>query len=155
MRDKIVTEARSWLLTPYAHAGRIKGAGVDCATLLVEVYGAVGAIPPLEIASYPPDWHLHRGEERYLDLVLTHAREIDKAETQPGDVALFKFGRAFAHGSIIMPPGWPHIIHAYKEAGCVIADHGDGGRLGEREVRFFAVGGQRAEGRDQREVPLV
>lgn len=138
-REAVIAEARTWLRTPYAHAGRIKGAGVDCATLLAEVYTGVGIIPPVEISAYPPDWHLHRGEERYLDLVLAHAHEIKRGDAQPGDIALYQWGRTFAHGAIIADPGWPAIIHAYMPAGCVIEDRGDGGRLAEREVRFFSL----------------
>ena len=139
LRDAVVAEAATWLRTPYAHAGRIKGAGVDCATLLAEVFARAGVIAPVEIAAYPPDWHLHRSEERYLALVLAHAREIPPAAARPGDVALWKWGRTFAHGAIIMPPGWPAIIHAWMEAGMVTLDHGDGGRLAGRPVRFFSV----------------
>lgn len=138
-RDAVIAEARSWIGTPYAHAGRIKGAGVDCATLLAEVFAAVGLIPALEIDSYPPDWHLHRGEERYRDRVLAHAHEISHAEAQPGDVALFQWGRTFAHGAILMPPGWPRIVHAWMAAGFVIEDRGDGGKLAGREVKFFSL----------------
>lgn len=37
-----VAEAMTWLGTPYHHQGRVKGVGVDCATLLCEVYKEVG-----------------------------------------------------------------------------------------------------------------
>lgn len=33
-----VAEAITWLGTPYHHQGRVKGVGVDCGTLLCEVY---------------------------------------------------------------------------------------------------------------------
>ncbi|MDO6044547.1 hypothetical protein Q4P48_08410 [Neisseria gonorrhoeae] len=45
LRARIVEEARSWLGTPYHHHAMVKGAGVDCAMLLVAVYGAVGLLP--------------------------------------------------------------------------------------------------------------
>ena len=33
-----VQEALTWLGTPYHHQGRVKGVGVDCGTLICEVY---------------------------------------------------------------------------------------------------------------------
>ncbi len=38
-----VQEALTWLGTPYHHQGRIKGVGVDCGTLICEVYEKVGS----------------------------------------------------------------------------------------------------------------
>lgn len=67
LRARIVEEARSWLGTPYHHHAMVKGAGVDCAMLLVAVYGAVGLLPEgFDPRPYPQDWHLHRDCERYL-----------------------------------------------------------------------------------------
>jgi cell wall-associated NlpC family hydrolase len=75
LRRAVVAEAASWLRTPYHHMGRVKGGGVDCLMLLAEVYEAAGVIPHVEIPFYPPDWHLHRGVERYLEgLMHTPAR---------------------------------------------------------------------------------
>jgi hypothetical protein len=56
--------ARAWLRTPYHHMGRVKGGGVDRATLPAEVYARAGVVPALAIPFYPPDWHLHRNAER-------------------------------------------------------------------------------------------
>jgi cell wall-associated NlpC family hydrolase len=134
-RAAVIAEVCSWLGTPYRHAARIKGGGADCATLPAEVYAAAGMIPPLVIEHYPPDWHLHRSAERYLAHVLNHAREVP-APTGPGDFVLYKWGRAFAHGAIIVD--WPTIIHAVIHVG-VTLDAGDDGRLKARERRFFTL----------------
>ncbi len=142
-RALVVDEARAWLRTPYHHMGRVKGAGVDCATLLAECYARAGLIPSLDIPFYPLDWHLHRDAERYLGFVLDHATEIDKLP-QPGDVALWRFGRCFAHGAIVVD--WPLVIHAHAGRGCVLEDVskanwltqlGRGG--GTRPVKFFTL----------------
>lgn len=134
-RARVVAEARSWLGTPYHHRGRIKGAGVDCAMLPAEVYAAAGLVPRVTPAHYPPDWHLHRGDERYLAQVLEHAREV-AAPTGPGDLVLFRFGRAFAHGAIIID--WPLVLHAYirRRVELIDATQGD---LGQRPRRFFTL----------------
>ena len=46
------------------------------------------------------------------------AGEIDPAAVQPGDVLLFKFGRAFSHGAIVT--AWPQIVHANRRDGAVV-----------------------------------
>ena len=63
--------------------GRVKGSGTDCLMLLAEVYEAAGVIPHVEVPFYPPDWHLHRGAERYLEGLMQYAREI-KASASAG-----------------------------------------------------------------------
>ena len=132
-RERVVAEAETWLRTPYHHMGRIKGGGTDCLMLLAEVYEASGVIPHVDVPFYPPDWNLHRDAERYLQGLMRYAREIDPPP-QIGDVAVFKFGRCFAHGAIVA--FWPRLIHAWCDAGVVFADAGQPPLIG-RQVRFF------------------
>ena len=134
LRQRVVAEARSWLGTPYHHMGRVKGAGVDCLMLLAEVYEKAGVIGHLEVPFYPPDWNLHRDAERYLDGVKAHASEIE-GPPGPGDVAVFRFGRCYAHGAIVT--AWPRLIHAYAGQGVVEADAALGA-LAQRSVKFFS-----------------
>jgi cell wall-associated NlpC family hydrolase len=159
-RASLVAEARVWLRTPYHHMGRVKGAGVDCATLLAEVYASAGVIPSFDLPFYPPDWHLHRDAERYLGFVREHAMEIfprvaqasgevsrePSCEVKPADIALWRFGRCFSHGAIVID--WPLVIHAYSGRGCVLEDVetatwlaylGDKRRAQRRPVRFFTL----------------
>ena len=89
-RAAIVAAAREWIGTPYHHMADVKGAGCDCAMLLVRVFCDIGLVEPFDPRPYVKDWHLHRGEERYLDFLLAHAREV--ASPLPGDVILFKYG---------------------------------------------------------------
>ncbi len=144
-REAVGAEARAWLRTPYHHMGRIKGAGVDCATLLAEVYARAGVVPPVAIPFYPPDWHLHRDAERYLGFVLEHAREI-ASDPRPADIALWRFGRCFSHGAIVID--WPIVIHAYAGKGCILEDAarapwlsqiGERGGSRSRPVKFFQL----------------
>jgi cell wall-associated NlpC family hydrolase len=109
-RAAVLAEARSWIGTPYHHKGRVKGAGVDCATILLEVYARAGVIPEIDVGHYPMDWHMHRDEERYLNFVGRFAVEITHPPL-PGDVVVWRFGRVFSHGAIVM--AWPRVLHAY------------------------------------------
>jgi hypothetical protein len=62
------------------------------------------------IPNYSQQWHLHRGEERYLEMVRTlGGREINTTPLH-GDIAVWKIGRAYSHGAIVLL--WPCIIHA-------------------------------------------
>jgi cell wall-associated NlpC family hydrolase len=109
-RSAVVAEAMTWLRTPYHHAARVKGAGVDCAMLPAAVYTACGLIDEPVFDAYPPDWHMHRDAERYLATVLDYAVEIE-TDPLPGDLVLWRFGRCFSHGAIVIE--WPTVIHAY------------------------------------------
>jgi NlpC/P60 family putative phage cell wall peptidase len=135
LRCAVIASAETWLGTPYHHAARLKGVGCDCLTLLAEVYHAAGIIPLIEIPYYPPDWHLHRGVERYIDGMRDYAHEIVGAQPAPGDVALFRFGRCFSHGAIVTE--WPRLIHAWH-AGGVMRGDATQSLLTGRAVRFFS-----------------
>ncbi|HZT87388.1 MAG TPA: hydrolase [Stellaceae bacterium] len=132
-RERVVAEALTWLGTPYHHRARVKGAGVDCLMLLAEVYEAAGVIAHVEPAHYPPDWHLHRDVERYVEGVLHYAHEV-AGPPRPGDVAVFRFGRAFAHGAVVL--AWPRVIHAFVRTGVVYGDANQAPLRG-RAVKFF------------------
>jgi cell wall-associated NlpC family hydrolase len=130
----VVAEASTWIGTPYRHMGRVKGpgGGCDCLTLLAEVYERSGTISHVEIPFYPMDWHLHRGAERYMDGLLGYACQV--AEPRPGDAVLFRFGRCFAHGGIVV--AWPQLIHSWNGMGVVLVD-ADQPLLAGRPARFF------------------
>jgi cell wall-associated NlpC family hydrolase len=132
-RQRVVAEAKTWLRTPYHHMGRIKGGGTDCLMLLAEVYEAAGVIRHVDVPFYPPDWNLHRDAERYIQGLMRYAHEIG-GPPRSGDVAVFRFGRCFAHGAIVV--SWPRLIHAWCDAGVVFADGGQPPLIG-RQVRFF------------------
>lgn len=137
-RDAVISEAMTWLGTPYHHAAAIKGVGVDCLYLLAEVYTACGIIDKPEIPHYPVDIMLHRGDETYLQGILQHAAAV--RIPQRGDVALFKFGRMYSHAAIVLD--WPQVIHSYRnERGVVIGDASKGEFVG-RAVCFFSMKGR-------------
>jgi cell wall-associated NlpC family hydrolase len=119
-RSAIVAEAMTWLRTPYAHKQRLKGAGVDCAGLPLETYAACGIIPPTDVGEYSSQWHLHRSREMYLEWVDKFGRRIPLEDARAGDFLVYKFGRTFSHGAIVLEP--PRVIHAYAKAGMVTID---------------------------------
>ena len=142
-RARVVAEAHTWVGTPYRDMGEVKGphGGTDCAKLLKLVYHNAGLIPPIEVGAYSPQWFLHQDAELYMGRVKEHAREIAETEAKPGDVVLYKIGRCFAHGAIIIDPGWPAIIHAHVGSRMVVRGRGLDGHLGKpkRERKFFTL----------------
>jgi cell wall-associated NlpC family hydrolase len=123
-RAAVVAEARSWLGTPYHHEADVRGAGIDCAMLIVRVFVDIGLVPAFDPRPYPQHWYLHRSEERYLGFIFDRAREVEVPE--PGDVVMWRVGRCFSHGGIVT--AWPPsgsgvgqmVVHAYAKARRVI-----------------------------------
>jgi cell wall-associated NlpC family hydrolase len=143
-RRAVMAAALRWQGTPFHHEGRVKGAGVDCAMLLLEVFTAVGLIgggtgvPPVQIPPYSPQWHLHREEERYLGLIRAlGGREV--ADPRGGDLALWKLGRTYSHGAIVR--AWPLIIHAGVPMGACVLDNALTSPMGldRYPVKFFSA----------------
>lgn len=139
LRAAIVAEAHTWLRTPYHHRARCKGAGVDCAQILIAVFAAVGLIEDFDTGQYPRDWMLHRDEERFREFVLRYADPIPRASLLPGDVCLYQVGKCFAHGAIVID--WPIVIHADSRMGIVTRAEAEGGWLAKRPVEFYRVKG--------------
>lgn len=133
-REVVVAEAKTWLGTPYHHQGKVKGAGVDCGQLLIEVYHNVGMTPAIDTGHYPSDWHFHRSEEQYLGWVQQHATPTDTPKA--GDIALFKFGRCISHGAIVVE--WPLMIHSHLGRGCVYVNATDA-ELNGRLAGFYTL----------------
>ncbi|BAE49280.1 hydrolase [Paramagnetospirillum magneticum] len=143
-RDQVQREAKTWLRTPYHPRQQVKGAGVDCAMLPAAVYHSAGLIPKIAVEYYPQDWHLHQDEERYLKIVETFATRME-GPPNPGDFAIWKVGRCWAHGAIVM--GWPRIIHAVMGQGVVWGDAqvdclGKDHRLADLPLRFYTLWGE-------------
>lgn len=133
-RARVVAEAQTWLRTPYHHAARVKGGGVDCAQILIAIYAAVGLIDDFQPDEYPSDWMLHRSEEKYLGYVMQYAHQVDAPK--PGDIAVWKFGRCFSHGAVVVD--YPVIIHAYRPDQMVGWGDATQGDLASREVSYWS-----------------
>jgi cell wall-associated NlpC family hydrolase len=137
-RADIVREALSWELTPYHPSAQLKGVGVDCAMFPLAVYRAVGLVPDGENPVYSQQWMLHRDEEQFLGWVRKFAREIKRADVGPGDFAIWKFGRCFSHGAIVLDA--PEVIHAVILGGGVVRGNIDRDvDLISRPVKFFTL----------------
>ncbi|QAY96714.1 hypothetical protein CWB41_14040 [Methylovirgula ligni] len=138
-RARVVAEARKWIATPYRNCADIRGVGVDCGMLLVRIFVDTGLCAPFDPRPYPPDWHLHRSEERYLGFVDTHMREVQAP--QPGDVVVFRYGRCYSHGGLVTVADPLTLLHAFWPARCVLEERLSRNKAlanPERAVKFFS-----------------
>jgi cell wall-associated NlpC family hydrolase len=122
-REAIVSEAKSWLGTPYAGHARVKGVGTDCGQILYAIYRACDLLPEVEL---PVDYSLqvaqHRASTEYVDFIARYFREIPEAEVLPGDLVVYKLGHAYAHAAVVV--SWPeYVIQAEMRHG-VSGAHG-------------------------------
>jgi cell wall-associated NlpC family hydrolase len=136
-RAEIIRAAREWLGTPYHHHARIKKAGADCAMFPLAVYQECGVLPAdFQPPDYSMQWHLHHSEEIYLQTI-TPFTQKKSSEPLPADFVVFKFGRAFSHGAIVVE--WPLIIHSCVPRGVLLGDALRDGELIGREMKIFEV----------------
>jgi cell wall-associated NlpC family hydrolase len=133
----LLAEAKTWLKTPYHVHARVKGAGVDCAQLLIGVVIGAGLLSEVDVRR---DYStiVPNGTE-YVDIILKYCDEITENEAEPGDIALYKTAHGWMHSAIIVT--WPdHIIHATPKRG-VIGSHGSQDFLRGKPRRFFRFKG--------------
>lgn len=116
-RADIITEAFTWLHTPWQHGQGLKHVGCDCVHLPLRVAQSLGLIDTAYTpAPYSPQWHLHkkRGEDEMLLTILAQFPivEVPKATRQPGDLLVFRWvpSQPCAHMGILLPD--ERVIHA-------------------------------------------
>ena len=138
-RKRVIDEAVTWLRTPWHHNAKVKGAGVDCAQFLLGVYSGAGLVKDYDTGPYSKDWMLHNSEEVFLGFIERDMVQVDAP--QVGDVIMYRFGRCFSHGAILVEPP-ARIIHSYLPDGMVI--YGDGAmfELSHRKKRFYTLKGR-------------
>lgn len=111
-RQQLITEALSWVGTPYHHRAMVKGVGADCVGLPAGVALACGLLPcGWQLPYYSTQWHLHQNESLLKStLEALGAQHILLSAAQPGDLLLFFYGRTVAHTAILVSEGY--VVHA-------------------------------------------
>lgn len=142
-RARVAALARGWIGLRYYHGQRLRGVGGDC-TFFVCVYEDAGLIPTTEIPSYSPQAHLHSEAAVYEGIIRRYGLPVEVSGI--GDIVLYRFGRTYSHGGVIIDPGrWaggetpPLIVHGDMEAQAILLAEGDGGRLADAPRRFFTL----------------
>jgi cell wall-associated NlpC family hydrolase len=118
-RSQVISEAQSWLGTPFHHQARLKGVGVDCVGLVIGVGKELGLIgQDFDITGYdriPDGRTLMAG-------AVKHMVPIHQAEMQAGDVIVVKFQQYPQHFGFLgnYRHGGFSIIHAASAYGKVV-----------------------------------
>lgn len=119
-REEVIGLAGGMCGTPYVPRGMIPGLALDCGTLLWHVYKELIPLPMFP-ADYPSDWALHQEDTRYLDWIAPFTTEVRRPIR--GGISVFKYGRSFSHGAIVVDR--KNFIHAWgrEKFGCVQKSH--------------------------------
>ena len=104
--DLLVSLARSYIGTPWHHAGRLRGVGVDCIGLVAEVYREAG----LAIADQL-NYTTYDEYERLLAVLGDHASPII-GPLVGGDILVFRHRLMDNHCAIYAGNGL--MVHAYS-----------------------------------------
>lgn len=138
-RAAVVAAARGYIGTKYHSNAKLKGVGVDCATLIALVFTESGVKPPIEVAHYSDQWHLHSDEPLYEKAVADNGGK-EVAEPTPGDIILYHQGKQFAHGAIVTDLAPLRIIHAYAPSRCVVEGaETEFGLIAHAEKKIFSA----------------
>lgn len=125
LRESIVAEALSWILTPYRTGACVKGCGADCASFILGVFRALGMMHDEVLGSYASDVWAHTDDERlYLYRLRRYAKRMIESvglptiHPLPGDVVLTRGAgsKVYNHGGIVI--AWPRIVHAVDPCVC-------------------------------------
>jgi NlpC/P60 family putative phage cell wall peptidase len=136
LKVQIIDECRSWIGTKWRHYCKIKGYGVDCIWLVVEVFKSVGLLGEIEIPYYTRDWALRRSESLLEKYILDYCYEVDKDDLDVGDLLLYKYGKCSSHVAIYI--GNNRAIHSHIKRGVVEFDLNEKG-MPERLTKTFRL----------------
>lgn len=118
-RAAVIAAARGYIGTKYRSNGKLKGVGVDCATLISLAFTEAGVKPPIDVGHYSDQWHLHSTEPLYESAIVNNGGK-EVSEPKLGDIALYFQGKQFAHGAIVTQTSPLRIVHAYAPSRSVV-----------------------------------
>lgn len=146
-RQEITTCARTFIGTPFRHAGRCKGVrgGLDCVGLPLMIAGELGL---LDIDGKPLTGDTYKAytaqpvDNLVLDLCVKHLVRVAVPDQQEGDVLVMKVPHSPCHVGISagIVNGQPGIIHAYSGAEGTV-EHGIDVKWARRIVAAFRFPG--------------
>lgn len=109
--DNILSEAESYLGTPYRYGGTSR-AGIDCSAFVLSVFGAAAGMDLPRVAA-------QQSQE---------GDSVDRSELQKGDLVFFSHGRRISHVGIVeevTADGQIKFIHAATSKGVMVSSLDD------------------------------
>ncbi|WOI54001.1 NlpC/P60 family protein [Parvularcula sp. LCG005] len=109
----IVSEALSWLGTPYRHQASARGQGTDCLGLVRGVWRYLHGAEPQPVPPYLPHWDRGEGDELLLDAAHRYLIPCDADRVRAGEVVVFRMvpGAPAKHCGIMISES--AFVHAY------------------------------------------
>jgi NlpC/P60 family putative phage cell wall peptidase len=103
-RDDIITEAMSWIGTPYHHQASLKAVGCDCLGLVRGIYRALYGPEPEKVPAYAQH-HVSGEGERLIAGISEHLVPA-ALPGEPGDVIVFRLrpGAVARHCGVLIEP---------------------------------------------------
>ncbi|MBL1419137.1 MAG: C40 family peptidase [Alphaproteobacteria bacterium] len=121
MQMEVVTEAKSWLGTPYRHQASLKHVGCDCLGLLRGVWREVKGDEPELAPPYAPRWSDATKNDLLLEMAERNfCRKSQGAEIEVGDILLFKYRQNLPTRHVAIAISSDEFIHAYAGRGVVV-----------------------------------
>ncbi len=120
--ERILTEARRWIGTPYVHQMSARQSGCDCLGLVRGIWRELVGAEPEALPAYSADWGEPQGEEVLWEAAGRHLRERPIGLAEPGDLLLFRMRSdsvAKHLGICGQRPEGPSFIHAYSGHGVI------------------------------------
>lgn len=118
-RAEIVSEARSWIGTPYHHQASRKGVATDCLGLIRGLYRTLYGAEPVNLPAYSPDWGEASGEETLLDAARQTLLPSDVRHVGPGSVIVFRMRRGAVAKHAGIATSRTAFVHAAERVGTV------------------------------------
>lgn len=127
-REKIVEIARTYIGTPFARKGRVRGKGLDCVGLPLMIAEELGLVDksgkPLNGGSFstysdqPTGTYVH-------DVCLEHLVYKPVREMEPGDIVTVNVVTAPCHVAVVGSDskGRATLIHAYNGGPKLVIEH--------------------------------
>jgi len=118
-REEVISEARTWIGTPFGHQERTKGLAVDCIGLLIGMGRQLNMVAPdFDFSGYPriPDGHT------LIEHCEAHMTRISQDKMRPGDAIVIAFDSDPQHFGVLTQyrHGGLAIVHAASKYGKVI-----------------------------------
>lgn len=119
-KKDIVNLAREYINTPFRHQGRLKGVGVDCAGLCINVMKELD-YEIIDVKAYDriPNGNL------FDKIVNANLNRKDLKDIEEGDFLTFNFDQDPQHIAIVSNVEPLAIIHAYQKSGKVVEHFAD------------------------------
>lgn len=119
IRADLVSTARSWVGTPFVPQGALRGAGCDCAGLIIGIAKEVGAAP----SDFNPGPYKQQPDGTMLRLLDAHLLPCAVDSIAPGDVVAMQWELEPQHLAIVVDYPMSErlgIVHALTRRGGVV-----------------------------------